>query len=120
MKNEKRKVSEVKKRSLARIGSYEEADVWVKDNEYLISGHRIEHYGFRETFKSLFTWHNETLNIWSHLLPALIFCIVLVFLFITFYLKIKMTNINSQLLDEDPGYQQLLLNIEHFKKFDYP
>ena len=33
---------------------------------YINKGYRIN-YTFQETLRSLFTWHNETINIWTHL-----------------------------------------------------
>lgn len=40
---------------------------YLKDNEFITSGYRAN-WGFMDTLKSLFQLHNETGNIWSHLL----------------------------------------------------
>lgn len=43
----------------------------MKDNHHIETGYRI---GFKtkQVFKSLFMIHNETVNIWTHLLGAII------------------------------------------------
>ena len=45
---------------------------WLKDNEFLIAGHRPQLHSFMECFKSVFRIHTETGNIWTHLLGKLI------------------------------------------------
>lgn len=49
------------------------------DNEYIKKGYRVGYSCFSSIFKSLFQWHNETINVWSHLLPALLIVFVLLF-----------------------------------------
>jgi len=44
---------------------------WLKDNEYLIAGHRLPLNSFRECFRSVFRIHTETGNIWTHLIGKL-------------------------------------------------
>ncbi|KAK2147973.1 hypothetical protein LSH36_524g01073 [Paralvinella palmiformis] len=46
---------------------------WLKDNEFLIAGHRPQLHSFMECFKSVFRIHTETGNIWTHLLGFLAF-----------------------------------------------
>ncbi|KAM4748723.1 adiponectin receptor protein 2 [Rhinophrynus dorsalis] len=41
---------------------------WLKDNDYLLHGHRPPMPSFRACFKSIFRIHTETGNIWTHLL----------------------------------------------------
>lgn len=41
---------------------------WLKDNDFLIKGHRPQLNSFWECFKSIFRIHTETGNIWTHLL----------------------------------------------------
>lgn len=41
---------------------------WLKDNEYLIAGHRRPLHSFKACFKSVFRIHTETGNIWTHLI----------------------------------------------------
>jgi hypothetical protein len=39
---------------------------WLQDNEYLHSGHRPQLGSFGNCFKSIFSLHTETGNIWTH------------------------------------------------------
>ena len=41
---------------------------WLKDNDFLHTGHRPPTNSFCECFKSIFRIHTETGNIWTHLL----------------------------------------------------
>ncbi|MGH0190118.1 UNVERIFIED_CONTAM: hypothetical protein FKN15_042312 [Acipenser sinensis] len=40
---------------------------WLKDNDYLLHGHRPPMPSFRACFRSIFRIHTETVNIWTHL-----------------------------------------------------
>lgn len=53
---------------------------WAKDNEYIHSGYRQISYSYLESFRSCFYIHNETGNIYSHLL-AMLWMIVLPIIF---------------------------------------
>ena len=44
---------------------------WAKDNEYIHTGYRQISYSYLESFHSCFYVHNETGNIYSHLLAML-------------------------------------------------
>ncbi|CAB1419035.1 unnamed protein product [Pleuronectes platessa] len=46
---------------------------WLKDNDFLLHGHRPPMPSFRACFKSIFRIHTETGNIWTHLLGCLFF-----------------------------------------------
>lgn len=37
-------------------------------NRYILTGYRINYTSWPLIIKSLFEWHNETMNIWTHLL----------------------------------------------------
>lgn len=54
------------------IGSMQQADPWMH-KEFITSGYRIGFSKNRHVFKSLFMWHNETSNTWTHLIGAFIF-----------------------------------------------
>lgn len=41
---------------------------WAKDNKYIKSYYRKTNENWKYYFKSIFKWHNETINIWTHLL----------------------------------------------------
>ncbi len=46
---------------------------WLRDNEYLLKGHRPPLPSSKECFKSIFRIHTETGNIWTHLIGNLFF-----------------------------------------------
>lgn len=41
---------------------------WMRDNDFLLKGHRPQLNSFCACFKSIFSIHTETGNIWTHLL----------------------------------------------------
>lgn len=43
------------------------------DNEFILTGCRINYQGWRAVAKTMFMFHNETCNIWTHFLGNL-FC----------------------------------------------
>jgi len=45
---------------------------WLRDNDFLIRGHRPPLNSFWACFKSIFRVHTETGNIWTHLLGMLL------------------------------------------------
>ena len=50
----------------SKIGQIMQVDPALQ-NLYINTGYRLN-YSLSECFKSLFTFHNETMNIWTHLL----------------------------------------------------
>lgn len=79
-----------KKLKLA-IGTYQDAPKFIQDNEYIKFGYILNCNTYSKIFKSLFICHNETVNIWSHLLGAVFF------VFLIWYTSSFITNFNSQL-----------------------
>ena len=73
------------------VGSFLEAPKFMQDNEYIKGGYLLNCTNFKKTFKSLFMCHNETINIWSHILSAIFFFALL------FYTSIFISNYKSQL-----------------------
>jgi len=51
---------------------WDDLDHWMQDNHHIHSYYRRASYSYRRSFASIFYVHNETINIWSHLLPALL------------------------------------------------
>jgi len=54
----------------------------MRDNPYITTGYRIGYKKFKLALKTMFMWHNETVNVWSHFLGkltsfALIFVILI-------------------------------------------
>ena len=64
---------------LPKISILEETPDWLKD-DYLVKGYRINHHRFTDLLKSLFTLHNETFNIWTHLIGGICFIVLAVYL----------------------------------------
>jgi adiponectin receptor len=56
----------------------------VRDNEFLESGYRINYRGFLGVLSTLFKCHNETFNVWSHLLGKLLFLIIAIVVAFTY------------------------------------
>ncbi|KAK1689387.1 hemolysin III family channel protein [Colletotrichum godetiae] len=48
---------------------------WRRDNQFIITGYRPDSNSYRASFRSLGYLHNESVNIWSHLLGAVAFVI---------------------------------------------
>lgn len=46
---------------------------WSKDNGYIIKWHRAPMPNFGYCFRSIFRWHSETGNIWTHMIGAVLF-----------------------------------------------
>ena len=51
---------------------------WLRDNDFLIKGHRPPLNSFWACFKSIFRIHTETGNIWTHLLGKYSTCLMCV------------------------------------------
>jgi len=66
--------------SLARHGQpllkYDEAPEYVRHNPYIRTGYRSPQ-GWLQCLRSVLSLHNETLNIWTHLLGAVFFLVLL-------------------------------------------
>lgn len=61
-----------------RLLSFHELPDYMKDNEYVVKYYRAE-WPFKQALFSLFQWHNETINIWTHLLGFVLFaCLTVV------------------------------------------
>ncbi|KAG4930115.1 hypothetical protein AAZX31_17G106600 [Glycine max] len=52
--------------------SFWELPEYMKDNEYILRYYRAN-WPFKQALFSLFRWHNETLNVWTHLIGFLLF-----------------------------------------------
>lgn len=52
--------------------NFDEAPEYMQDNAFIVTGYRAG-YSYKESFISLFHLHNETGNIWTHLLGFFFF-----------------------------------------------
>lgn len=59
------------------IGGIEELDPEDIFNKNIITGYRINYSTWRAILLSIFEWHNETINIWTHLVGFIIYMVVL-------------------------------------------
>ncbi|KAL9230569.1 hypothetical protein vseg_005906 [Gypsophila vaccaria] len=80
---------------------YHALPAFQKDNEYILGHYRSE-WPLKQVLLSIFTIHNETLNVWTHLVGFFLF------LCLTVYTAMKVPNV------VDPAVQQRLADI--FKK----
>ncbi|KAK8937350.1 hypothetical protein KSP39_PZI012720 [Platanthera zijinensis] len=55
-----------------RLVSYDELPEYMKENEFLRKYYRSE-WPLSHAFLSLFSWHNETINVWTCLASSAIF-----------------------------------------------
>jgi Haemolysin-III related len=56
----------------ARTVTWYEISEWQQDNKYILSGYRPENADYREIFTSLTFLHNETCNVYTHLVGAVL------------------------------------------------
>eukprot|EP00250_Pteridium_aquilinum_P010151 c19181_g1_i1 orf=25-549(-) len=61
-----------------RLLEYHACPEYLKDNEFILSYYRAD-FSISQALSSLFKLHNETLNIWTHLLGFLLFLVLTVF-----------------------------------------
>ncbi|KAK4344380.1 hypothetical protein RND71_037474 [Anisodus tanguticus] len=55
--------------------SYHELPEYMKDNEFIMNYYRAN-WPLKEAFFSIFRWHNETLNVWTHLIGFILFMVL--------------------------------------------
>ncbi|XP_010241589.1 PREDICTED: heptahelical transmembrane protein 1-like [Nelumbo nucifera] len=72
---QKKKTKKNKKRTETKryqLVSYWDLPDYMKDNEYILDYYRAN-WPLKEALSSVFLWHNETLNVWTHLLGFFLF-----------------------------------------------
>lgn len=111
------------------LGNFEDMPKYFQQNNYIRRGYRLNCNTLSKAFKSLFYWHNESVNTCSHLFGAIFFIFLICFtsFFITNF-KTQLNNVRQYLyaiekdyiklpkIIEDNLFNNLLVN---FKKFKY-
>ena len=69
------------------LKSWDKISSWQQDNEYILSGYRPASGSFEGCFGSLGYVHNETINIYSHVIGAFIFLTVPIYTYRALYLR---------------------------------
>nr|CAG8440764.1 10869_t:CDS:2 [Entrophospora candida] len=64
--------------------TFSELPNWMKDNSAIIRGYRLPTFSYIKCINSLFYLHNESVNIWSHFVGAMIFLVLSIFTFLYF------------------------------------
>ncbi len=64
--------AEITPESWYSLVKWDDVPHWQQDNHYIQSNYRRVSNSYLKSFGSLTYWHNETVNIYSHLLPALL------------------------------------------------
>lgn len=52
---------------------WDDLDEWRRDNAFIVSGYRPTSNSYQGSFSSIFTLHNESVNIWTHLAGSILF-----------------------------------------------
>jgi hypothetical protein len=60
------------------------AHQWLIDNTFIKEGYRINYKSFGDLTASIFTLHNETANIWTHLIAFLVFIVFIGYTLVNF------------------------------------
>ncbi|KAH7083415.1 putative membrane protein [Paraphoma chrysanthemicola] len=63
----------MKKRRDSALLTWDEIPAWYQDNEYILSSYRSISRSYKNSIGSIFGIHNETVNIFSHLLGSALF-----------------------------------------------
>lgn len=62
------------------IGNYLQCPGYLRDNDYIKEGYRLNCDSMPKVLKSLCLIHNETVNIWSHIIGAVASCFFVLFI----------------------------------------
>lgn len=100
------------KRQIGTLKNLKDSQEYEILNPYLTEGYRLGYKRFRDIFKTLFMWHNETLNIWTHLVGA-IFMIAMAVWFANNYDRCyqKYTEMSVQIVNIHHDYSSRFFNV---------
>lgn len=77
-KTEPKVVAVTEESGRVRLLTWDDLPAWQRDNSFIQTGYRQASSSYRVSVASLAYLHNETVNIWSHLVGALFFLLVAV------------------------------------------
>ncbi|CAO3678858.1 unnamed protein product [Umbelopsis ramanniana] len=72
-----------------RTVSFEKVPIWMQDNAFITDAYRPPLFSYKHCLKSLFYQHNESVNIWSHLLGVILFIIIGIFSWFVFLAPLR-------------------------------
>ncbi|KAG6481137.1 heptahelical transmembrane protein ADIPOR1-like [Zingiber officinale] len=72
MEEKEKPENEGKAKKQWKLVSYDELPGYMKENEFIKNYYRAE-WPLKNALFSFFSWHNETLNIWTHVLGFIVF-----------------------------------------------
>lgn len=78
--------------------SYDELPEWQKDSPFILYGYRPESNSAQACFASWLYLHNETVNIYSHLLPGILFLAGEVMIYQYFDARYPMATVSDRLI----------------------
>ncbi len=76
------------------------APAFLQDNEFILRGYRIGFNTRQKILRSLFMLHNETVNVWSHLIGVIVFLGLLIYISVALYAS----NTYLEILNGDAFY----------------
>lgn len=68
-----RTISKLREASEKILFTFHEVELWQRDNEYLCGRYRSSTGSYRESLRGLLYLHNQTGNIYTHLIGAMVF-----------------------------------------------
>jgi predicted membrane channel-forming protein YqfA (hemolysin III family) len=80
--------------STKKLFTYQEIPERLKRNPYVLGSYRMN-LTLQECISSLFSIHNETLNIWTHLFGFILFLFFSIYTSYVFYMNSKYVNIGD-------------------------
>lgn len=81
----------------------------MRDNEFIIRGYRINFNSAKKIIKSLFLLHNETVNVWTHLLGSLF--VLFLFLYTAIFIKKRYLDVDGM----QERFDYIKQEIQHLK-----
>jgi len=92
------------------VGHLHQAPEYMIDSAFILTGYRINFSSPKKILKSLFMAHNETVNIWSHLLGVIMMLILIIFLASSVASNFSNTRFTHNTAEKINGYFNPLYN----------